>query len=154
MWFSFLPANCNKVMKHHKKINPFLSSIGRFPTTTPQLTPSNRVLLQKLTGSHPIQKFPAFYNLKGSLPHSQQPTTCPYPQPDQSSPCPLHSTSWRSILILSSHLCLGLPSGLFPSGFPTKTLYAPLLSPICATCPTHLILLDLITQIIFGENRS
>ena len=36
-------------------------------------------------------------------------------------------TSWRSILILSTHLRLGLPSGLFPSGFPTRTLYAPLL---------------------------
>ena len=35
-----------------------------------------------------------------------------------------HPTSWRPFLILSSHLCLGLPSGLFP----TKTLYKPLLS--------------------------
>jgi hypothetical protein len=29
----------------------------------------------------------------------------------------------RSFMIPSSHLNLGLPSGLFPSGFPTKTLY-------------------------------
>jgi hypothetical protein len=30
----------------------------------------------------------------------------------------------KIILTLRSHLCLGLPSGLFPSGFPTKILYA------------------------------
>ena len=34
-----------------------------------------------------------------------------------------HPTSWRSILVLSSHLRLGLHSGLFLSGFPTSTLY-------------------------------
>ena len=43
---------------------------------------------------------------------------------------PPHPTSRRSILILSSYLRLGLPRGLVPSGFPTKALYAPLLSPI------------------------
>jgi len=59
-------------------------------------------------------------------------------------------TSWRSILILSSHLRLGLPNGIFPSGFSTKIPQATLLSPIRATCPAHLILLDLFTRITFG----
>jgi hypothetical protein len=61
-----------------------------------------------------------------------------------------HPTSWRSILILSSHL-LGLPSGLFPSGFPTKTLYTTLPSRICATCPTNHILLNFITRTRVGQ---
>ena len=64
---------------------------------------------------------------------------------------PPHPISWRFILILSSHLKLGLANGLFPSYFPTKTLYTPLLCLIHATCPAHLILLDLITRTEVGE---
>jgi hypothetical protein len=71
---------------------------------------------------------------QGSLPHSQVPATCPFPEQDQTN---LWSqpTSSRSSLILSSHLCLGLPSGLRPSGHPAKTLYAPLFSPMRAKIP-------------------
>jgi len=45
---------------------------------------------------------------------------CPPPAPILSQIDPVHTshpTSWRSILILSSHLRLGLPSRLFPSSF-------------------------------------
>ena len=76
--------------------------------------------------------------------------TCPPPVPILSHISP-HPTSWSYILILHSHLCLGLPSGLFPSGFHTKNLYTPLLSLTRDTCPSRLILLDLITRTIFGE---
>jgi hypothetical protein len=66
---------------------------------------------------------------EGSSPYTQEPATCPYPEPDQFSLCP-PPTSRRSILILSTYLRVGLTSGLLPSGFPTKALYAPLISPI------------------------
>ena len=67
---------------------------------------------------------------------------------------PVHAPTSHFLKIhlnIIPHLHLGLPSGLFPSGFPTKTLYTPLLSPIHAICPAHLILLHLITRTISGE---
>ena len=86
-------------------------------------TPPCRVLLQKLTSLQLVKKFPAFHGTRKfmtaltSVRHLSLSWASPiqsiYPQP----------TSWRSILILSTHLRLGLPSGLLPSGFPSKTLY-------------------------------
>ena len=66
----------------------------------------------------------------------------------------LHPTSWRSIFILPLYIRLCLRSGLFPSRFPTKTLYASSLYPTRATYPANLILLDSVTRLIFGDEYS
>jgi len=81
---------------------------------------------------------------EGSLPCLQAPTNGPYSELDESSPD-------IPILILSPHVYLGLLSGLFPSGFLIKILYAFLIIPMHATYSTHLILLDLITVVTLGE---
>jgi hypothetical protein len=56
------------------------------------LTPRSRVLLEKLTGSQFVKKFPRFMEIEDSLPRLQERATCLYYEPDQSSPCP-HPTS-------------------------------------------------------------
>ena len=116
------------------------------------LTPWNTILLQKLTGSQLLNKFPAFYGTQRFITAFTSAYHLSLSSVTSIRSMPLHPTSWRSILILSSHLSLGLPNGLFPSGFPTKSLYTTLLSAIRATCPARLILLDLITRTISGED--
>ena len=115
------------------------------------LTPCSRVLLENLTDFQLIKKFREFYGTRRftNAYTSAHHLSLSWARSIQS--IPPHPTSWRSISILSTHLSLGLPSGLFPSGCPTKTLYTPLLSLARAACPAHLILLDFITRTIFGE---
>jgi hypothetical protein len=76
---------------------------------------------------------------EGSLPCSQELSTAPYPEPDESNPYHPILSLLRSTLIFSIHLRLGLNSGLLPSGFPTNILSAFLYSPIRATCPAQVI---------------
>ena len=89
------------------------------------ITPWCRVLLEKLTGLQLVKKFPAFHGTRRFItaPTSVRHLSLSWTSPIQS--IYPHPTSWRSILILSTDLSQGLPSGLFPSGFPTKTLYTP-----------------------------
>ena len=114
---------------------------------------------------------------EGSLPHSQVPGTCPYPSWEANrfsagqeiprilwnpkvhcrihkcpAPVPIlshldlfHTPTPR--LILSSHLCLGLPSCLFPSGFPHQKMYK-ITFPHTRYIPPHLILLDSIIRTV------
>ena len=113
------------------------------------LTPWCRVLLEKLTGLQLVKKFPAFHGTRRFITALTRVRhlSLSWASPIQS--IYPHTTSWRSILILSTHLRLGLPIGLLPSGFPTKTLYTP--SPHPYGPHAHLILLDFITRTILGE---
>ena len=89
------------------------------------LTPRCRVLLEQLTGLQLVKKFPAFHGTRRFITAltSVSQLSLSWASPIQS--IYPHPTSWRSILILSTHLRLGLPIGLLPSGFPSKTLYTP-----------------------------
>ena len=81
---------------------------------TYSLTPWSRVLLEKLTGSAASQEIPRIFGTWRFITvlTSARHLSLSWANSMQSSqPSP---TSWRSILILSSHLRLVLPSGLFP----------------------------------------
>ena len=84
------------------------------------LTPWCTVLLEKLNGLQLVKKFPAFHgtrrfiialtNVRHLSLSWASPIRSIYP----------HPTSWRSILILSTHLRLGLPSVSFPTVSPAN----------------------------------
>ena len=99
------------------------------------LTPRIRVP-EKLTCSQLVEKFPAFYGTRSFITLFRSARHLSLSRASSIQSISPHPTSWIPILMLSSHLCLGLHNGLFPSSFPNKTLYKPLLSPICATCPS------------------
>ena len=115
------------------------------------LTPWCRVLLEQLNGLQLVKKFPAFYGTRRFITALTSVRYLSLSWASSIRSIYPHPTSWRSVLILSTHLRLGLPSGLFLSGFPYQDPIHPLSSPIRATCPAHLILLDFITRTILGE---
>ena len=115
------------------------------------LTPWCRILLEELTGLHLVKKFSAFHGTRKFITAL---TGFCYLSLSWTSPIQSiypHSTSWKSILILSTHLRLDLPSGLLPSSFPTRP-YTPLYSPTRATCPTYLI--SLLTTFVRFRDKS
>ena len=77
------------------------------------------------------------------------PTTCPYPEPDQFNPCSYipypedPSEYYPPIYAWVSQVVS------FPQVSPPKPCIH--LSPVRATCPTHLILIDFITLTLLGE---
>ena len=77
------------------------------------LTPWCRALLERLTGLQLVKKFPAFHGTRRFITAltNVRHLSLSWASPIQS--IYPHPTSWRSVLILSTHLRLGLASGLF-----------------------------------------
>jgi len=77
-------------------------------------TPWNTVLLEELTGSLLVRKFPhILWNPKILLPHVQMPATCPYPEPDRSRPhtfCNLEFLSIKFIIKFNGRVACGADS--------------------------------------------
>ena len=117
------------------------------------ITPWSRVLLENPTSSQLVKKLPELYGTRRFITAFRSDRHLSLSWARSIHFLPPHTTSWRSILILYSHLRLGLPNGLIPSGLQPKHstfTYIPLLYPIRTIYPTHLIRLDLITWKILG----
>jgi len=102
-----------------------LDQIWTMSKTSMAGPPWSRVLLEKLNRFQLVKKFPPFYGTRRFITAFASALHLSLSRASSIQSIPPHPTSCRSILILSSHLRLVLPSGLFPSGFPTKTLYTP-----------------------------
>jgi len=111
-------VQCIKILYYHL-INPLKgwdsSNILEHHLLTYLLTPWCSVLLEKLTGLQLAKKFHEFHGTRKIITAltSVHHLSLSWASPIQS--IYPHPTSWRSILILSINLRLGLPSGLpFP----------------------------------------
>ena len=114
------------------------------------LTPWCRVLSEELIGLQLVKKFPVFHGTRSFITAltSVRHLSLSWASPIQSTYT--HPTSWRSILILFTHLRLGLPRGLFPSVSHQDPIHPSRLTHK-RHMPAHLILVDFIARTILGE---
>jgi len=102
------------------------------------------VFLEKLTVTHPFKKLSSSYGTRRFITVFTRPRHWPFYWALCIPFTFSDPISLRFIPILSFLLYLALLSGLFPSDFPTKILYAFLISAIQAIWHIHLIILGLI----------
>jgi len=124
-FYSFALFLANSLITHFTVMNNTKQITSTFPSTrssffgvsslTNQPTLWNRIFLEILTVTQLVKKFTSSYRSQRFISiFRRRHHWCTYRYIHST---PSHYTSLRSILILFSHLRLGLSSGLFSSGF-------------------------------------
>ena len=134
-WGGFISSYVFRVFQHWRSKNEgrlscFWSNIVNIASSTRftlyshtnsyLLTTCGTVLLEKLTGSQLVKKFPAFYGTRRFITAFTSARHVPLSWASSIQSTPSHPTSWRFIWMFSSHLRPSLPNSLFPSGFPSR----------------------------------
>ena len=147
------PSGCISWCVNGKTVSVLMVTICNGPYSFAQDSPHMDSLFKALIVAQPLMKFPTFNWTKRFITvlTRECPWSLSWARLVQS--IPYHSISLRSSLLLSSHQCLGLPSGLFLTfNFPTKTLYAFLFFSTHITWDTQFTLLFFISFIIFHKS--
>jgi hypothetical protein len=134
---------CCCVFRHRLSLETFGYTLVLINVIT-----SGSTLLEKLNSHSLSGNFPRFMEPGSWLYGSQDPATGPYSVQDEYRFTTSH-LYWISVLILAFHSCLRLCTSSF-EGFKT-VLHAFLICPMSSTRPIQLILPEVITLIIFGE---
>jgi hypothetical protein len=143
----------NRRRRPWRQLNTWQSRNTGLTNLSNSLSPCSTVLVEKLIITQVVKKFSAFYGNRKFI----TTFTKAHRRPLSWTRCMQSTTSYpislRSILIISSHLHLGLPSGILLSDFPNKLWCEFLICLMRATCSVNLILLDLITLIVYYINE-
>ena len=113
-----LTISLGRLMQVQSQLNVVLPIIA--PMNVYLLNPWCRVFLEKLTGLQLVKKLPAFHGTRGFINALTSFSHLSLSWASLIQSIYPHHTSWRSILILSNHLNLGLPSGSFPPVSPQQ----------------------------------